>query len=133
MSDPLNDALKDADESEKQTQKSQRQKQKSRTSSNHKQNNNVVNTRAQTVNGKQVVVIPWVHRVKVWAVRCLMPLPLFCVYMMYVTYEAGELGYNTVIAAILAFVAQGATYIALKFSNTQDVWNEMRRLNAEED
>lgn len=103
-------------------------KQSRQTSARNNRANNAAATRTQVqnVNGKQVVAIPWVHRVKVWVIRALMLLPLFSMYMMYVTYEAGELGYNTFTAGLLAFVAQGAAYVAIKFSNTQDIWNEIR-------
>lgn len=94
---------------------------------NHQQNQKGSHVSAvQTVDGKRVLRIPWVNRLKVNVQRMLYVLPVTMLYCMYVTWDAGELGVNTAWACGVALAIQVGTIIIIKFTNAEDFWEEYK-------
>lgn len=67
--------------------------------------------------------IPWVWRVKVVVLRLFWVMPVFCLFMMWQTFEAGLLGTYTTFAAVLAFMTHFGACAVVRFIDPED-WQD---------
>lgn len=84
-------------------------------------------------NGKDILRIPYVYRVKSLLQKMLYVPILMTLYMMYVTYDAGKLGINTTWACAFAIACTIVCIVIIKYTNSEDYWEEYSGRGRNED
>ena len=93
----------------------------------HKANKNKKGPQAETMTMGSTFRIPWVHRVKVWVLRCFYALPLFGAFMMISSWNDWGVGWKTTIFAIITYMIHFGCAAMVRFIDPED-WKHVQAM-----